>query len=76
MSDNSVTPSAATWAPYGIINIANCLTAETIATFDFTNEDLVTAIGGYQTELTAEKVGEVLLCSKLEQEAHRSYFFN
>ena len=47
---------AAEWIPYGIVNIANALTAEKIATFDFANADLVTAIGEYRTSLTNEKV--------------------
>ena len=47
---------AAEWIPYGIVNIANALTTETIATFDFANAELVTAIGEYRTSLSDVQV--------------------
>ena len=49
---------AADWIPYGLINIANALTVDTIATFDFANADLVTAIGEYKTLLSNDKVSK------------------
>ena len=52
---------AAEWIPYGLVNIANALTVDAIASFDFANADLVTAIGEYKTLLSNEKVWKITL---------------